>query len=358
MTFIKSPYLHQQRICIVICVVAMLTGTTSLPASATAPAMDDLGGQSTQTDASGVQARAEMTPEEFDAIVDDVAHTDNKDADALNGVLSKIHGSDAYARGLRDRILLVQGYRALEALDLGQARKAFDAVSEPGAQTSAALLGLGWSYIYPEVPDLKARLAARKVVARRLGLFDAWNTVASGRKAELIQRALVPWQELIGRNPLDPAVQEAMIAIPYALDHLGAFDNALQYRVTAVETLGRVDLALKQSLDDGSIDRIVAAAAGSDTPQPWFAGLPSSKWWLHDHIDPPSAFYWRDTLNDPAVVRALLSTRKMNGAESRAQLHDALSEAIRQLDQTTEAYLAEARLALAREYEPPTEAAR
>jgi hypothetical protein len=292
---------------------------------------------------------------------DDIVRTANQDStahpDALDRALGMIHGDDPDARGLRDRLLLIKGYRALDALQPERARSAFGAISEPGAQTNAALLGLGWSYLYPDVRERAQRTLAMQLVSRRLGFFSTWSSVASGRQAELVKHALVAWEELIGRNPLDPAVQESMVAIPYALDHLGAFDDALDYRVHALEMLGRVDAALQASRDDGSVDWIVAqAASGTASGQPWFASLPQDKWWLKANIDPPRAFYWRDALDDDAVTHALLALRADPGAD-RQPLKDALLACLTRLQQGTEVYLAESRLATAREYDPHGEVA-
>ena len=52
---------------------------------------------------------------------------------------------------------------------------------------------------------------------------------------ERYQRALVPWMELRGRDLLDPAVQESMLAIPYALAELDSMSQAADHYVNAVE---------------------------------------------------------------------------------------------------------------------------
>lgn len=288
------------------------------------------------------------------------------DATALGTAIAGISGGDPTARALRDTLLLILGYRDLAALKLGDARAVFSRVGSPGAGTDAALLGLGWTYVYPEKSKgSKQKQAADDRRVKRFELFDSSRTVATGARAVALRRALVPWQELIGRNPLDPAVQEGMVAIPYALDHLGAFDDALDYRVRAIAMLERIDQALKRSRTDGSIDTFIDAAS-HPASRPWFDTLPQDKWWLRDSVDPPRAFYWHDVLEDDGVMLALadlqaLANRQAAIAEApadaalaapRARLHALIANRLQHDDDVTQAYLAEARYALAREYEP------
>ncbi|RQR85342.1 hypothetical protein DIE11_04805 [Burkholderia sp. Bp9012] len=261
-------------------------------------------------------------------------------------------GDDPIGRALRDRLLIRRGYRELATLNLGEARNAFARVTTPGAATNAALLGIGWSYVFPAVSDPKRRRQAAAIVAKRLGLFDTFRSVATGPRLVALRHSLIPWQELIGRNPVDPAVQEGMVAIPYVLDHIGASDDALDYRVRTIAMLERIDAALKRSETDGSIDRIVACAARGDVGgDPWFAPLPEAKWWLREDGVPPDAFYWRDVLDDPSTMLAVVALQS-GDVGARTRLENALSAQIRALDDSTQIYLAEARYALAREYQP------
>ena len=48
-------------------------------------------------------------------------------------------------------------------------------------------------------------------------------------------RALVPWMELRGRDLLDPAVQESMLAIPYAMARLDSISQAADHYLNAIE---------------------------------------------------------------------------------------------------------------------------
>jgi hypothetical protein len=89
-----------------------------------------------------------------------------------------------------------------------------------GPYSSKALLGVGWS-------------------DAELGDF---------------QSALTPWLELQTRNILDPAVQESLLAVPYAFGRLGANKQAADYYLSAIEgfnaEVGRIDAAIA-SVDQG-----------------------------------------------------------------------------------------------------------
>jgi tetratricopeptide (TPR) repeat protein len=119
------------------------------------------------------------------------------------------------------------------------------------------LLALGWAYLLPsgpanepaaesgaklqpvvfEAPRLRPGDADAIAETRRLTPFRYQQAEAKDERALDIRRALVPWAELIGRDPLDPAVQEGMLAVPYALDHFGAHTQALDFYQRALAQL-------------------------------------------------------------------------------------------------------------------------
>lgn len=284
---------------------------------------------------------------------------------ALDAIARSIKPTDAMTRRLRDKLLLQVGYRDIAQGKPVEARAAFSLVSEPGAGTNAALLGLGWAFVYPEKRAHDKAAKTGQVSAMRnplqYGLFPGSKTIADGRRAIDLRRALVPWEQLIGRNPADPAVQEGMLAIPYVLDHLGAYEDALDYRVRAIAMLERVHRALVRSQTDGSVDALIDAALTAPRSQQaahaWFATLPRDKWWLLDSVDPPRTFYWQDVLEDDAIVSALDDLQRAKGGgdglqADRAGLHELIESRLVRDDRSTQAYLAEARYALARGYEP------
>ena len=109
---------------------------------------------------------------------------DGKPQDAI-GQLDKagrLPAIDGAAQAIRDKSNLVLGSMLFEAGDFERAKHSLDRVRLEGPFSNQALLRAGW-----------AEATAKQ--------FD---------------RALVPWNILVGREPTDAAVQEAMLALPHA----------------------------------------------------------------------------------------------------------------------------------------------
>lgn len=293
--------------------------------------------------------------------------------------------NNAAALAVRDRANLTLAYQRLQRGDPDGARESFRAVRSPGPYANAATLGLGWSQLWPSSPGgavqappaLRPRSAADLAKTRQLTPFAAIDTVAAGNRSEDLRRALVPWTELIGRDPLDPAVQEGMLALPYALDHIGAHEQAQQRYQQAVGRLEstRSQLqAARRQVDDGSL---LAALARRDAE--------SGSGWsrlLVTQRDDQEAVPLRTLAASPAVATALsdyraielidIETRALtktgdaaltSGAEAllaqvqpmlavaTASLQQALRTELSRLDLETGRYLAEAHFALARSHD-------
>ncbi len=110
--------------------------------------------------------------------------------------------SDEY-RLLRDKANLALGYSLLKEGQPEASRKALNRVRLEGPLSSKALLGAGWA--------------------------DA--------ESEAFGQALVPWLELSKRDPTDPAVQEALLAVPYAMTKMNLHGRAVKHYNEAIGTL-------------------------------------------------------------------------------------------------------------------------
>lgn len=139
-------------------------------------------------------------------------------------------------KALRDRAFTAAGYNYLNAGDADQAATVFSKVRLNSPLADKALLGYGWA------------LAKRKDFAG----------------------ALRPWQTLTQRSVLFPAVQEGLLAIPYAYEQLNAPAQALEEYTRAEQLLNReidrVDAAEK-TLQTVSLLGLWVDAGGKDTPQ-------------------------------------------------------------------------------------------
>ncbi len=166
-------------------------------------------------------------------------------ADALLQQLGSVQPDvqDELAWSVRDQANLVLGFSHLRHMRPALAHEAFARVRATGPYSNSGRLGLGWAQISPggaatsdrsnplpvgdELGDiLRPRGEDATAQARRKTPFRTAHGVARGQRAEDLQRALRVWSDLIGADPLDPAVQESMVAIAYALVHLGAFEDA------------------------------------------------------------------------------------------------------------------------------------
>ncbi|MBU2886233.1 hypothetical protein KO507_10710 [Gilvimarinus agarilyticus] len=117
---------------------------------------------------------------------------------------------------LRDKALTALGYSYLQQKDFASAKAAFRRVRLETAFANRALLGYGWS-------------------------------AASYHDYVL---ALKPWQALRQRSLLDPAVQESLLAVPWAYEQMGSTGAALiaygESETLLTEMLADIDTHLAQ----------------------------------------------------------------------------------------------------------------
>jgi outer membrane protein assembly factor BamD (BamD/ComL family) len=137
-----------------------------------------------------------------------------KDASRILNQLGKLDPLNEELASLRDKANLALGYAYLQDRQPLAAKAPLQRVRLDGPFSNKALLGVGWA--------------------------DAEN--------DNYRRALVPWMELGGRDLLDPAVQEAMLAIPYAMAKLSSISQAADHYLNAVEAFyeeaNRIDQAI------------------------------------------------------------------------------------------------------------------
>ncbi|MEE8307392.1 MAG: hypothetical protein V3R81_09005, partial [Gammaproteobacteria bacterium] len=98
--------------------------------------------------------------------------------------------------------------------------------------------------------------------------------------------ALVPWMELRRRHLLDPAVQESLLAVPYALAKLDANKQAADYYLDAIEAFHEEITRLDQSIASIKNGELLTALLAQDTSKSmgWF-------WQLDELPDAPETRY-------------------------------------------------------------------
>jgi tetratricopeptide (TPR) repeat protein len=115
--------------------------------------------------------------------------------------LGRLNPFNEELTSLRDKANLALGYALLQDDQPAAAKVPLQRVRLEGPFSNKALLGVGWA--------------------------DA--------EMDNYQRALVPWMELRGRDLLDSAVQESMLAIPYGMAKLDSISQAADHYLNAIE---------------------------------------------------------------------------------------------------------------------------
>ena len=121
---------------------------------------------------------------------------------------------------------------------------------ELSALRDKANLALGYAFIQDDQP-LAAKPALQRV--RLDGPFSNKALLGVGwADAEIdnFRRALVPWMELRSRDLLDSAVQESMLAIPYAMAKLNSISQAADHYLNAVEAFYEEANRIDRTIDD------------------------------------------------------------------------------------------------------------
>ena len=176
---------------------------------------------------------------------------DNAQHEQAIALLSKWRGRDAWAKYAKFNlgVALVRSGKVNEASKILNQLGRLDPLNEEIASLrDKANLALGYAYLQNRQPD------AAKVPLQRVRLDGPFSNKAllgvgwADAENDNYRRALVPWMELGSRDLLDPAVQEAMLAIPYAMAKLESISQAADYYLNAVEAFyeeaNRLDQAI------------------------------------------------------------------------------------------------------------------
>lgn len=188
---------------------------------------------------------------------------------------------------LRDKANLTLGYQFLKQERYDDARDAFRRIRLEGEFANKGLLGYGWALYFgdddinsDDVPTAYSSLSLLMRPGRgnaslfeKLGIGLTDEQKSNRQTAKRLERALAPWSELLGRDPMDPAVQEAFVAVPQALGSLGAHRQSLQYYLRAAELLEetrlRLDKAENAILSGRMVETLIARDLDSEAGWTW-----------------------------------------------------------------------------------------
>jgi tetratricopeptide (TPR) repeat protein len=162
----------------------------------------------------------------------------NQAENALNEVGS-MRAGDPEAQYIKDKANLMLGYASLDAKDPETAKTYFKRLKLNGMLSNQALLGLGRAY--------------------------------SAKKEH--KKSLVPWLKLIERDPSDPAVQDALMAVPYALGQLEAYKQSLDYYQKAMhifqQEIDKINAAAEAVSGGKLVEGLIRAESGESVSGLW-----------------------------------------------------------------------------------------
>ena len=180
----------------------------------------------------------------------------NRLADAdpfLTGVGTMLASTEEQL-ALKDRANLALGFAYLQGQQPAKALPALDRVRLNGPYSNKALLGTGWA-------------------EAALGNY---------------QGALGPWMELRKRSVMDAAVQESLLAVPYAFGKLNANAQSAEYYESAVESFqaenGRLDAAIARIEQGDMLKSVLQSGSKGADSYGWF-------WQLRNLPDAPESRY-------------------------------------------------------------------
>ena len=179
---------------------------------------------------------------------------------------------------LRDKANLALGFIQLQGGWPALATGYLERVRIDGLLSNKALLGMGWAY--------------------------------SARDQQ--EQALVYWQELQNRNRLDVAVQESLLAVPFALGKLGAFRRSLHQYETAIDVFTQEMARLDGSIAAIRAGKLSEMLLGDDVVEEmgWF-------WKLEQLPDAPESVYLAQLIAGHDFQEALKNYRDLRFALAR-----------------------------------------
>ena len=173
---------------------------------------------------------------------------------------------------LRDRANVALAYSFLKNGAPARAEPYLERVRLNGLLSNKALLGLGWAHA---------------------ALND-------------YERALVPWVELANRSMADTAVQESLLAVPYAFGKLGAYRQSLDNYERALDAYAReiasLDEAIAAIRRGALVDNILRSNPGEESG--WF-------WRVRRLPDSPESRYLTELLASNGFQEGLKNYRDL-----------------------------------------------
>ncbi|HEX9812125.1 MAG TPA: hypothetical protein VGA88_08575 [Burkholderiales bacterium] len=194
--------------------------------------------------------------------------------------LGRIRVPNEELAALKDKANVALAYAFLQENQPARAKTYLERVRLNGLMSNKALLGLGWA----------------------------------DSALDNNERALVPWVELAHRNAVDAAVQESLLAVPYAFGKLGAYKQSLDGYETALATYtresNRLDEAITAIREGKLVSNILRANPADEAG--WF-------WRMQNPPDVPEARYLTQMLASHDFQEALKNYRDLRFLEQNLE---------------------------------------
>jgi len=189
--------------------------------------------------------------------------------------VGKLEPTTPLLAALRDKANVALGYAWLQASRPVEAKPSLERVRLEGPFSNKALLGVGWS--------------------------DAETKNYRG--------ALAPWLALHDRNLLDSAVQESLLAVPYAYAQLGADKQAADRYVEAIDAFNGEIARLTTSIEAIERGELITELLGEHA----------------DAAEAGSGWYWRldkvpDTIESRYLYELMASNKFQEGLKNYRDL--------------------------------------
>ena len=190
--------------------------------------------------------------------------------------LGRMRAHNEELAALKDKANVALAYAFLQENQAQRSKSYLERVRLNGLLANKALLGFGWAHA----------------------------------ALEDYGRALPAWDELAQRNVVDAAVQESLLALPYAYGKLGAYRQALQGYEAALDTYvreaGRIDEAIGAIRAGKLVSNILRDNPADEAG--WF-------WRMHNPPDVPEARYLTQLLASHDFQEALKNYRDLRFLE-------------------------------------------
>jgi hypothetical protein len=203
------------------------------------------------------------------------------------------------ALAIKDKANLVLGYKLLDEKAGENAKLVLERVRLSGPFSNQALLGSGWA-------DASQ------------GLFE---------------RALVPWSILAEREVTDPAVQEALLAVPYAYGKLNVYGRAAVLYGKALESFGKEVDKLGASIKSVREGKFLEALAREELKQ-------DSDWVvkLRNLPEAPETYYLLELMASHDFQESLKNYLDLNELQRKLAVWEGDLDAFEDMIQKRQAY--------------------